>query len=127
MLARVMVVMLCGITECLAGVGTITDLVNTPSSIQRQKTTISGTKGTSIEMLDTIRTQQGKTGITFEDDTKVQVNENSKLVIDDFIYDPNKKTGKLAVKVALAEPELIIGKFEPNTTCFKLMQSKAPE
>ena len=114
MLARVMVVMLCGITECLAGVGTITDLVNTPSSIQRQKTTISGTKGTSIEMLDTIRTQQGKTGITFEDDTKVQVNENSKLVIDDFIYDPNKKTGKLAVKIALGTVRYASGQIAKN-------------
>jgi hypothetical protein len=41
-------------------------------------------------------------GITFEDDTKVQISDNSKLVIDDFVYDPKAKSGgKLAVKVAL--------------------------
>jgi hypothetical protein len=52
-------------------------------------------------MDDAIRTGQGKVGITFEDQTKVQVNENSKLVIDDFVYDPNKKAGKIALNMAL--------------------------
>jgi hypothetical protein len=52
-------------------------------------------------MSDSVRTAQGKVGITFEDDTRVQVNENSKLVIDDFVYDPSKKSGKLSLNMAL--------------------------
>jgi len=52
-------------------------------------------------MEDAIKTSQGKVGITFADDTKVQVNENSKLVIDDFVYDPKKPAaGKLALNMA---------------------------
>jgi hypothetical protein len=52
-------------------------------------------------MADAIKTAQGKVGITFEDNTKVQVNENSKLVIDDFVYDPKKPAaGKLALNMA---------------------------
>ena len=52
-------------------------------------------------MEDAVKTSQGKVGITFADDTKVQVNENSKLVIDDFVYDPkNKGAGKLALNMA---------------------------
>ena len=52
-------------------------------------------------MEDAVKTSQGKVGITFADDTKVQVNENSKLVIDDFVYDPkNKGTSKLALNMA---------------------------
>jgi hypothetical protein len=52
-------------------------------------------------MLDQINTRQGKVGIVFADDTKVQVNENSKLVIDEFVYDPkNKDAGKLALNMA---------------------------
>ena len=40
--------------------------------------------------------------ISFEDNTQVKVTENSKLLIDDFVYDPNKKgSGKLALKVAM--------------------------
>lgn len=51
-------------------------------------------------MEDEINTRRGKVGIVFVDDTKVQVNEGSKLVIDDFVYDPNKKVGKLALNMA---------------------------
>lgn len=52
-------------------------------------------------MQDTITTANGKAGITFRDDTKVQITEHSKLVIDNFVYDDSKKTGKLGIKMAL--------------------------
>ena len=84
-----------------AAIGTITEQANNPASIQRSKTTLTGTKGTGVEMEDAVKTSQGKVGITFADDTRVQVNENSKLVIDDFVYDPKKPAaGKLALNMA---------------------------
>jgi len=89
------------ISRSYAAIGSITEQMNTPPSIQRKSQTLSGSKGTGVEMDDAIRTGQGKVGITFEDQTKVQVNENSKLVIDDFVYDPNKKAGKIALNMAL--------------------------
>lgn len=84
-----------------AAIGTVTEQVNALPSIQRKNAVLSGAKGTSLEMLDAVKTAQGKVGITFDDNTRVQVNENSRLVIDDFVYDPKAKSGKLAVKVAL--------------------------
>ena len=87
-------------TTCDAAIGTITEQLNSPASIQRSKTTLTGTKGTGVEMEDAVKTSQGKVGITFADDTKVQVNENSRLVIDEFVYDPKAKTGKLALNMA---------------------------
>jgi len=55
-----------------------------------------------IDSNDLVQTGAGVVGITFEDNTQVRVTENSKLVIDDFVYDPNKKgSGKLALKVAM--------------------------
>jgi hypothetical protein len=52
--------------------------------------------------MDNVQTANGIVGITFEDDTKVRVTEHSKLIIDDFIYDPKSKgAGKLAMRVAL--------------------------
>ena len=87
--------------NCNAAIGTITEQANSPASIQRSKTTLTGAKGTGVEMEDAIKTNQGKVGITFADNTRVQVNENSKLVIDDFVYDPkNKGAGKLALNMA---------------------------
>ena len=88
--------------NAMAGIGSITEQVNAPPAIQRAKTNITGAKGTGVEMLDAIRTVQGKAGITFTDDTKVQISENSKLIVDDFVYDPkNSQGGKLALNMAL--------------------------
>ena len=87
--------------ESLPAIGTVTEQANTPASIQRKTQTLTSAKGTGLEMEDLVKTSQGKVGITFADDTKVQVNENSKLVIDDFVYDPkNKGAGKLALNMA---------------------------
>lgn len=65
--------------------------------------------------MDTVKTQQGKIGITFEDKTKVQLTENSRLVIDDFVYDPKKSTGKLAVKVAMGTVRYASGQIAKNS------------
>jgi hypothetical protein len=85
----------------IAEIGSVTEQEG-QSSILRQKASLPSSKGTKVEMLDVISTGKGKTSITFQDNTKVNVTENSKLVIDDFVYDPKSKgTGKLAMKVAL--------------------------
>ena len=102
-------------TVCQAAVGTITEQVNTPPSIERAKNSVAGNKGTGVEMQDSIRTTRGKVGITFEDDTKVQINENSKLVIDDFVYDPKSKAGKLGVKIALGTVRYASGQIAKNS------------
>lgn len=97
-----------------SAVGKITEQVNAVPSIQRNKETISGAKGTGVEMNDAIKTTRGKVGITFADDTKVEINENSRLVIDDFVYDPKAKTGKLAMKVALGTVRYASGQIAHN-------------
>lgn len=107
--------LLLGVSLSHAAVGTVTEQVNTPASIQRDKQTLTGNKGTGVEMNDSIRTQSGKVGITFQDDTKVQVNENSKLVIDDFVYDPKSKTGKLSAKMALGTVRYASGQIAKNS------------
>ena len=85
----------------MSAVGTITEQASAPATIQRAKSQLTGTKGVGVEMADAINTKQGKVGIVFSDNTKVQVNENSKLVIDEFVYDPkNKDAGKLALNMA---------------------------
>lgn len=98
-----------------AAVGSITEQSNAVPSIQRKSTTLPGSKGTGVEMMDTIKTVQGKVGITFADKTKVDITENSKLVIDDFVYDPNSKTGgKLAINVALGTARYASGQIAKN-------------
>jgi hypothetical protein len=109
--------LIAGFSNCSkvnAAVGKITEQVNAPPSIQRDKETLSGAKGTGVEMNDAIKTTRGKVGITFADDTKVEINENSRLVIDDFVYDPKAKTGKLAMKVALGTVRYASGQIAHN-------------
>lgn len=102
-------------TNVFAAVGKVTEQVNAPPTIQRDKSTITGSKGTGVEMNDAIKTSQGKVGITFEDDTKVQVSENSKLVIDDFVYDPKSKAGKLGAKIAMGTVRYASGQIAKNS------------
>ena len=106
---------LLGSSLSYAAIGTVTEQVNTPPSIQRANKTLAGAKGTGVEMNDSIKTQAGKVGITFEDDTKVQVNENSRLVIDDFVYDPKTKAGKLGAKIALGTVRYASGQIAKNS------------
>ena len=102
-------------TNCDAAIGTITQQENTPPSIQRSKTTLTGAKGTGVEMQDEVRTARGKAGITFQDNTTVQVNENSRLVIDDFVYDPKKpQAGKLALNMASGTVRYASGAIAKN-------------
>ena len=101
--------------NCDAGIGTITEQVNAPPSIQRAKSTLTGAKGTAMEMNDTVNTTKGKVGITFTDNTRVEVNENSKLLIDDFVFDPKSKdAGKLGVKVAMGTVRYASGQIAKN-------------
>jgi hypothetical protein len=100
--------------DCIGAVGTVTEQLNAPPSIQRQKTTLTGTKGTGVEMADAIKTTRGKVGITFADNTRVQVNENSRLVIDDFVYDPKSKAGKVGLNMALGTVRYASGAIAHN-------------
>ena len=58
-------------------------------------------KDLDVFSYDTVKTGNGKVGIEFIDNTRVDVTQHSKLVIDEFVYDPNTKTGKLSLKAKL--------------------------
>ena len=55
-----------------------------------------------VEQFDTVKTGNGKVGILFIDDTRVDVTQHSKLIIDEFVYDPNTKKGKLNLSAKLS-------------------------
>ncbi len=72
-----------------------------PAEIQRNRQSSPSSINSNIETLDTVVTAKAKLGIIFEDNTKVAITEHSTLLVDDFVYDAKKTTGKLALKVAL--------------------------
>ena len=69
--------------------------------IDRNKEDITLEKELPIEQYDTVKTGNGKVGILFVDDTRVDVTQHSKLIIDEFVYDPNTKKGKLNLSAKL--------------------------
>ena len=64
---------------------------------------------------DTVKTGKGKTAIEFIDETRVDVTQHSKLVIDEFVYDPNTKTGALSLKASLGTVRYASGQIAKNS------------
>lgn len=99
----------------LGAVGSITDLKGPPVQVERSKKKLEADKGTGIQTNDTITTAKSSLGITFEDKTKVRITEQSRLVIDDFVYDPrNKDASKMGMKVALGTVRYASGQVAKN-------------
>ena len=72
-------------------------------------------KDLDVFSYDTVKTGKGKVGIEFIDNTRVDVTEHSKLVIDEFVYDPNTKTGKLSLKAKLGTVRYASGQIAKNS------------
>lgn len=99
----------------MAGIGTVSENKGTACEIQRNKNKLPGHKGSAIESMDTYVTGNCSSNITFKDDTKLKVTENSRLVIDDFVYDPKQSdAGKLAVKVGMGTVRYASGQIAKN-------------
>ena len=72
-------------------------------------------KDLDVFSYDTIKTGNGKVGIVFVDNTKVDITEHSKLLIDEFVYDPNTKTGSLSLKATLGTVRYASGQIAKNS------------
>lgn len=96
-----------------AAVGKVTEQTG-PTEIVRNKKTIESKVSASVEMNDTIVTAKARAQLTFEDNTTVKITEQSKLVIDDFVYDPKKGSGKVAMKVVLGTARYASGQIAKN-------------
>ena len=101
-------------TNWAAPVGRVTEQTG-PTEILRNKKSVSSSVDTAVEMQDTVTTAKSRVTLSFEDKTTVKITEQSKLVIDDFVYDPNKGTGKLAVRVALGTARYASGQIAKNS------------
>lgn len=92
----------------LANIGSVTEHTGV-ATIKRGKDTITVSRGTVVEQNDKVETRNGRVKIVFRDDTQVSVTEQSTLVIDDFVYDPNTRAGKLGLKAAAGTVRYVSG------------------
>ena len=73
------------------------------------------TDGLGVESMDTVVTEKGKVRIDFIDDTRVDITEHSRLIIDDFVYDPASQEGSLSLKAGLGTIRYASGKIAKNS------------
>ena len=64
-----------------------------------------------IASYDDVRTGNGRMAIEFLDSSVVRLTEHSKIVIDDFVYDPDPNKSKLALNMASGTARFITGRL----------------
>jgi hypothetical protein len=101
-------------TYTYGAIGKLTEVTG-PTQIVRSDEKIDGQIDIGVEMNDTIETLKARVGITFEDNTRMQITEYSKLKIDEFIYDPSSKTGSISVKAAFGTVRYASGLIAKNS------------
>ena len=62
---------------------------------------IDGDVGVAVQSMDEAVTANGTMRINFIDNTRVELTEQSRLVIDEFVYDPSQDLGSLSMKASL--------------------------
>jgi hypothetical protein len=102
-------------SDALAAIGSVIETKGTACEIRRGKSSVTGTKGAGIETMDTYITGICEAHIGFKDNTQVKVTNHSRLVIDDFVYDPRASdAGKLAIKVGMGTVRYASGQIAKN-------------
>ena len=69
--------------------------------LERNGNVISGDTGVGVRSMDTAVTAKGTMQIDFVDETRVDITEHSRLLIDEFVYDPQSGQGALGLKASL--------------------------
>ena len=103
-------------TQGQANIGLVTDFTGS-AAIERDEgfEVYDVENDLGVEMMDVIATAKGKVRIEFLDETLVDVTEHSRLVIDDFVYDPESGEGSLGLKASLGTIRYASGKIAKNS------------
>jgi len=99
-----------------ANIGSVTDFTGS-AAIERDEgfEVYDVEKDLGVEMMDVVATAMGKVRIEFLDETLVDVTEHSRLIIDDFVYDPTSGEGSLGLKASLGTIRYASGKIAKNS------------
>lgn len=113
---RSLLIFLMTASPVFANIGEVSTVRGSGSgAIERGNDAIDAKKGVGVEMLDTAVTANSSMRIDFIDDTRVDITEHSRLVIDDFVYDPNTGTGSLGLKASLGTVRYASGQIAKNS------------
>ena len=97
-----------------ASVGRVVEQTG-PTEIVRNKKSMASGVNTAVLMNDTIVTARAKARLEFDDKTTVNIAEQSKITIDEFVYDPRAGSGKLAMKMVQGTARYASGQIAKNS------------
>ena len=83
-------------------------------AIERGSDSIEAVDGLGILMQDTAVTATATMTIDFVDETRVDITEHSRLLIDEFVYDPANDIGALSIKASLGTVRYASGQIAKN-------------
>ena len=97
-----------------ASVGRVVEQTG-PTEIVRNKKSTPSSVNTAVQMNDTVVTARAKARLEFVDKTTVNITEQSKITIDEFVYDPRSGSGKLAMKMVQGTARYASGQIAKNS------------
>ena len=99
-----------------ANIGSVASLAGEHAQLERARNKSVLTKNAGILSNDLVIVGSNTTAeLKFVDNTNVKITANSRLLIDDFVYDPkNADAGKLGIRVALGSVRYASGQIAKN-------------
>ena len=82
--------------------------------LERGSDVIEGNTGVGVQSMDTAVTAKGRMQINFVDDTRVDITEHSRLLIDEFVYDPEAGKASLGLRATLGTVRYASGQIAKN-------------
>tara|TARA_R110000782_G_scaffold746_3_gene2447 strand:- start:51 stop:1139 length:1089 start_codon:yes stop_codon:yes gene_type:complete len=76
-------------------IGSISEL-NGVTRVVREKP-LKSEVGFSLDSMDKLETAAGRMGVTFRDETTIKLTENSTVIVDSYIFDPNPSNSSMAL------------------------------
>jgi len=97
-----------------ANIGTVTTLDGL-GVIKRDSDVVGDSAGVGVQQMDVAETTKGRMQIDFVDETRLDVIDNSRVVIDEFVYDPNTGKGSLDIRASLGAVRYASGQIAKNS------------
>ena len=82
--------------------------------LERNGDVVVGDRGVGVQSMDTAVTAKGRMRIDFIDETRVDITEHTRLLIDDFVYDPAAGKASLGLKATLGTVRYASGQIAKN-------------
>ena len=105
-----LVLILIPFNNAYAEIGKISELRGNGEILRAdQSDRLLATNDLDILSYDDVRTGNGRIGIEFLDSSVIRLTEHSKIVIDEYIYDPDPSKSKMALQMASGTARFITG------------------